>query len=164
MAASIYNKALGSDLFDKACWVTVSSERGLLACLQMLWSFLIGSQLPESWSNAEELRAELSSELQRMRVLLVLDDVWNSSHLQELMMTSSNPKSPILVTTRNQIVVRQISGNTRVFGIDLLNGLQSMELFCKWAFDSVKVPADKSMEVWLRRLQSTVSGCHWPCA
>ena len=55
---------------------------------------LIGSQLPKLWSSAEELRAELSSELQRMRVLLILDDVWNSSHFQELMITSSNPKLP----------------------------------------------------------------------
>ena len=143
MAASIYNRALGSDLFDKACWVTVSPEPDLLACLQMLWSFLIGPQLPESWSNAEELRTELSSELQRIRVLLILDDVWNSSHLQELMITSCNPKSRILVTTRNQNDVSQLDGNIEVFGIDLLNEKQSIELFCRWAFGSRNTPQDK---------------------
>ena len=143
MAASIYNRALGSDLYDKTCWVTVSPEQNLLPCLQRLWNVLIGSQLPESWSNVEELREELSSELQTVRVLLILDDVWNSSHLQELMLTSSNPKSRILVTTKSKNVVSQLDGKIEVFGIDLLNEKQSIELFCRWAFGSGKRPPNK---------------------
>ena len=67
----------------------------------------------------------------------------NHPILQELMIASSNPKSRILLTTRNQDVVGQVDGNTQVFGIDLLNEKQSMELFCRWAFDSGKIPADK---------------------
>ena len=78
-----------------------------------------------------------------MRVLLIVDDVWKSSYLQGLMITHSNPKSRILVTTRNQNVVRQVSGNTQVFDINLLNKKQSMELFCRWAFDSGTIPVDK---------------------
>ena len=125
------------------CWVKVPPEQDLLACLQRLWSVLIGSQLPESWSNAEGIRAELSSALQRMHVLLIVDDVWKSSHLQELMITTKNPNSRILLTTRNQNVVRQFDGNAQVFDINLLNGKQSMELFCRWAFESSKIPAEK---------------------
>ena len=61
------------------------------------------------------------------------------------MITSNNPSSRMLVTTRNQNVVRQVIGNTRVFGVNLLNEKQSMELFCRWAFGSGKIPADKQM-------------------
>ena len=143
MAATIYNRAHDSDLFDKVFWVKVSPKPYLFACLQMLWSFLIGPQQPESWSNVEEVHTELSSELQRTCVLLILDDVWKSCHLQELMITSSNPKSRILLTTRNKNVVRQVDGNIEVLRINLLNEKQSVELFCRWAFDSGKIPEDK---------------------
>ena len=75
----------------------------------------MGSELPETWFNAEEIRAELSSASRRMCVLLILDDVWKPSHIQELMIASSNPKSRILLTTRNQNVVRQVDGNAELF-------------------------------------------------
>ena len=81
----------------------------------------MGSELPETWSNAEEIRTELSRALWRMSVFLILDDVWKPSHLEELMIADSNSKSRILLTTRNQNVVRQVDGNCRMFGMDLLN-------------------------------------------
>ena len=39
--------------------------------------------------------------------------------------------------------MRQVSCNTRVFGVNLLNEKQSMELFCRWAFGSGRISAGK---------------------
>lgn len=104
------------------------------------------SQLCESRPNAEEICAELSSELWRMRVLLMMQDVSESSHLQELMTASNNPKSRISLTIRNWNVVREVDG-IQVLSINQRSGHDSMELFCRWAFDSGNIPAGKQKYV-----------------
>ncbi|XP_023764577.2 TMV resistance protein N, partial [Lactuca sativa] len=136
LASCIYDKI--SSKFDGCCFLKniqeESSNKNGLTKLQaeILCDVLKLKQL--KLKRVEEGRHMIKDRLQHRKVLIVLDDVDNLEHLEELAGSRDwfGEGSRVLITTRDEHVLTGHKVDV-IHNISLLNNDESMKLFCKHA-------------------------------
>ena len=93
--------------FDKICWVSIGQDPDLPALQHTLYIQLAKCSLPEASKSDERLAlAELKEASQSFCVLLILDDVWDTSHATLLnFVEPSDRHSAVVITTRLSSVI-----------------------------------------------------------
>jgi hypothetical protein len=122
----------------------------------------------------EDGRGQLADRLQRMRVLLVVDNVWGSARVARLLQKGTvkgllDSGSMVLLTSREAAAAGPWLGeggapSSRVSKVEVecLSEEQSLELFCRHAYDGSTRPPD---DVDRARVVEAVARCgHLPMA
>lgn len=103
-AALAYNSDLRSHFPGGILWTTLGQRPGLLPILNS-WLEALGNY--SFRSTVEAASAQLRSLLQDKSMLLVLDDVWDASHAQHLLVGSP---CQVIITTRRVDVADDLGG------------------------------------------------------
>jgi hypothetical protein len=90
--------------FDAILWVTLGQLPNILRLQQLLYLQVAGTEPPAN-STTEALKESLRQKMAKKKVLLVLDDVWESAH-EAALNTVDATSSKTLVTTRIKNLVR----------------------------------------------------------
>ena len=86
----------------------------------------------EQFIDIQDSKAHLRTQLLARQVLVVLDDVWQMTHIAAFNVLNKN--SSLLVTTCNSDLMRGISGIE--FDLDVLSADQARELLSRWTNQS----------------------------
>jgi hypothetical protein len=134
IAQAVYDRVKNS--FSKAIFLTVGQQPDCKNLLEKAWVDVAPNRRVP-FSNAAEGVQLLAERLREQTVLLVLDDVWNSQHIEDLNFATKlgmcHEDSCLVVTTRNRHVVRD-DREAEVVEVPLLDDEPSRELFCWHAF------------------------------
>ena len=137
LARMVYNKDVVINIFPKRIWVTVSDDFDFMKILnQMVGSLTLTTSVLD---NTEAVIKNLQKHLKGVKVLLVLDDVWNEkadkwdSLMNSLLGVGCAKGSSILVTTRNQEVIDAMQCSV-CYRVEKLSEEYSWALFKQRAF------------------------------
>ena len=86
--------------FEKIVWVSVGQEPDIRELQNSIHFQLTESFLPEDKSHETEIMQALRNAAKGLKVLLVLDDVWDPKHEKPLNFIDGDTASRLLVTTR----------------------------------------------------------------
>jgi NB-ARC domain/Rx N-terminal domain len=133
LAQNVYNDPLIRNSFQEKIWVCVSKEYSAIDLLQD-----IIKKIKSNTSEAEtisELHEQLALKINGKKILLVLDDVWQSIVWTDLL---KNPlqfasSGVILLTTRDKTVARRV-GAMHIHEVEKLSRRSCWELLCKKAY------------------------------
>ena len=141
---SVLAAALAHDLAAQAAfpdgiiWLPIGREPNLPARQEELYLFLTGQR--ENFRDAIQGRSFLSVALEGKTCLVILDDVWDSSHA-EAFPALTNLTTRYLITTRNAEVLQTL--NAQAFSLDVLSPEQALALLADWAGQPVdSLPAE----------------------
>ena len=138
LASALYND-LRAEFVDASCFVEVGRDakrQQLQQRQEQMLRELCG--VSRTVSSLRAGRAELENRLSTACVLLVIDDIWSTAQLDE-MLVGVGQGSCVLVTTRNRAVFgRRVALQWPVDGLDKD---ASLELFCWHAFLQRQPPA-----------------------
>jgi len=126
LAASLaHNKEVRNHFSDGILWATLGKEPDLLSLLsgwiQALGDYEFRPTTPEAAS------MYLSTLLHDKMVLLVVDDAWNSAHVQPFRI--GGPHCSLLITTRDSLIADAV--DARVYDLDVMTEGQSLALLSK---------------------------------
>ncbi|KAL7589321.1 hypothetical protein Lser_V15G37382 [Lactuca serriola] len=136
LASSIYDEI--SSKFDGCCFLKnireESSNKDGLERLQAKILCGVLKQKQVEVGRVEEGRRMIKDRLHRRKVLIVLDDVENLEHLEQLVGSRDwfGEGSRIIITTRDEHVLTGHKVDV-IHNITLLNNDEAMKLFCKHA-------------------------------
>ncbi|XP_028797486.1 putative disease resistance RPP13-like protein 3 [Neltuma alba] len=153
LVRKIYSSAYVKNHFDCNAWVYVSNNyrprellHNLLKCLMTILGKACKSKA-ESVDfynlNEEELKGKVRECLKGKRYLVVLDDVWQTQHWDDLRYAFSddNKSSRILITSR----LKEVASHASSFppcSLPFLNEEDSWELFSERVFRGKDVPSN----------------------
>ncbi|KAH6796397.1 hypothetical protein C2S51_037383 [Perilla frutescens var. frutescens] len=152
IARKVYNQMMqtGNRCFDSFAWVCITQQCQIRTVLEDVLGQLRGVGIPASLRDSQ-LIEELCTIQRGKRCLIVIDDLWETSHWDAFKhaFLVRDLKSKILVTTRKQKVAE--------IGFSVELGLLDMdgawELLKKKAFPQANIPADiSSQEIELQRI------------
>ncbi|XP_059450859.1 putative disease resistance protein RGA3 [Corylus avellana] len=149
LAQYVYNDEEVQRHFDLRMWVCVSDPFDVKTIVQKIIECAT-KRRPESLE-MDLLQSQLRAELDRMRYLLVLDDVWNENpnrwfNLKNLLVGGLRG-SKVLITTRSQTVA-EITGTVSPYLLEGLSANNSWNLFKKVAFkDGEELRNPKLVEI-----------------
>ena len=112
---------------DGIFWLTISQTPDLLNRQHQLAQALTGQ--PQVLRDLQHGRGVLGDLLRDRAALLILDDVWSADHATPF--NALGPQCRLLVTTRDQKVLRQLQADD--YCVDLLSQEQALELLARWA-------------------------------
>ncbi|XP_057775800.1 putative late blight resistance protein homolog R1A-4 [Salvia miltiorrhiza] len=138
LAKHIYANQLIIEHFDIRAWATVSQQYNAKQILQQLLS----SQGKSSNKTVDELGEQLYKTLSGRRYLIILDDIWSFEAWNEVrcFFPDNGSGSRILLTTRLSDVANDCGSSC--FQKNLLDEVESWELFCKKAFQNEDCPSE----------------------
>lgn len=111
---------------DGVLWASLGQQPNLLSELAS-WARELGIPNYNAVKTAEELSQLLADELQAKRFLLIVDDVWEVSHL--LPFRIGGPECSLLVTTRLPEIARAIAPNPdNVYALSVLDETAALKL------------------------------------
>ncbi|XP_019181788.1 PREDICTED: putative disease resistance RPP13-like protein 3 [Ipomoea nil] len=132
LARKIYEDASFLSCFDCRAWVTISQDYNPT----QVFHCLLRSLAPEASHNNGASNYELAEQVYRLlkhqRYLIVVDDIWNTDVLDDLMrcFQDDNTGSRILLTTRQKNVTEYAdSGNNFCHTLRFLDSNESWNLF-----------------------------------
>uniref|UniRef100_A0A0D9V1M0 NB-ARC domain-containing protein n=1 Tax=Leersia perrieri TaxID=77586 RepID=A0A0D9V1M0_9ORYZ len=138
LAANAYRRE--KEKFQCHAWVSISQSYSIKDVLKCLITELSSNAEKRTWDNinnmdTEGLREELKRFLTHKKCLIVLDDVWTSEAINDLLgsLVCNLKGSRILVTTRVNDVAHLAFPNRRIT-LEPLYEKESHELFCRTAF------------------------------
>ncbi|KAL2936601.1 putative disease resistance protein RGA1 [Bienertia sinuspersici] len=134
LAQLVYNDERVEGAFSERIWVCVSEDFGIKE--------ILGKILGREVFNLEAMQREVRTLLGNKKYLLVLDDVWNESHDEWLMLKpfliSDVSGSKIIVTTRSKNVATSIGEDSVIYELEGLSKEDSWSLFKRIAFGQRK--------------------------
>ncbi|XP_048134305.1 disease resistance protein RUN1-like [Rhodamnia argentea] len=136
LAKVVYNQ-LSRD-FANCCFLAdvrdTSNSKGIVSLQNQLISEL-SNRACSNVANKEEGMRTIKERFSSKKILLLLDDIDDESQLTALLGGQGcfGPGSIILITTRNEIVLRAFQVKF-VYHVDVLDSDRSLELFSKHAF------------------------------
>jgi hypothetical protein len=111
--------------FEKVVWVSVGQEPDLRELQSSIYYQLQTIEMDAGVKTDREVMTALTSAAKGSRVLLVLDDVWDSKHEKPLnCIDIDNKASRLLVTTR----IRGLLKNASEVDVGVLNPAESLKL------------------------------------
>ncbi len=132
---------------DGVAWVSLGPKPNVLAELVGCGRFL-GINLSRTGS-IDEASERLTRELRSMRILLVVDDVYEVDHGRPFRVVG--PRGAILMTTRFPLVAQGLAP-THVYRLDVLSDVESLELLQEFAHDAVQHNPEASLAL-IRQLE-----------
>ena len=145
---SVLAAALAHDLAAQAAfpdgiiWLPIGREPNLPARQEELYLFLSGQR--ENFRDAIQGRSFLSVALEGKTCLVILDDVWDSSHAEAFPVVTGSA-TRYLITTRNAEVLQTL--NAPAFSLDVLSPDQALSLLADWARQPVASLPSTAREV-----------------
>ena len=123
---------------DGVVWLPIGREPNLPARQEELYLFLTGQR--ENFRDEIQGRGFLASALADKACLVILDDVWDSSHTEAFPVVTGSA-TRYLITTRNAEVLQTL--NAQAFSLDVLSPEQALALLADWAGQPVdSLPAE----------------------
>lgn len=92
--------------------------------------------------SAGSAKAHLQTQLSRLSVLLIVDDAWNPAHFDA--MAVGGPRCAVLVTTREQVVVRKVPDDDRL-ELGMLEPKRSLQVLAGGPGHTIENLEDRSM-------------------
>jgi disease resistance protein RPS2 len=126
------------DSFELIIWVTVSKDHNILNLQDSIANRLNLKNFPDR-SNMEKRDDMLYSYLNDKKFLLVLDDMWESLELQRLGVSLNDRGCKIVLSTRNEVVCRQMRVD-EITKVEPLTEEEGWQLFCSGAFRNGNIP------------------------
>lgn len=111
---------------DGILWTSLDQSPSLVTEISS-WSIALGSPGPPASATVEEASLQLGHLLRRRRVLLLLDDVWETSDAVPFLV--GGPRCAMLATTRLDAVASQLATTTdSIYRLPLLSEDAGLEL------------------------------------
>ncbi|XP_019183152.1 PREDICTED: putative disease resistance RPP13-like protein 3, partial [Ipomoea nil] len=132
LARKIYEDASFISWFDCRAWVTISQDYNPTQVFQCLLRCLDPGASDNNGASKYELAEKVYKLLKHQRYLIVVDDIWNTVVLDDLMrcFQDDNTGSRILLTTRQKNVAEYAdSGNNFCQTLRFLDSNESWNLF-----------------------------------
>ncbi|CAL8990102.1 unnamed protein product [Prunus brigantina] len=139
LARKVYHHKKVRQHFHSFAWVCVSQRFQV----RNVWEGILIELISATWEQKQEIKDMTDDEiakklflvLQKMRCLVILDDIWriNTWNLLEIAFPNVETESTILLTTRNQAVASLANRNAYIHQPQPLNENESWELLEKKA-------------------------------
>ena len=123
--ALVLDPEIRSRFPDGILWTTLGREPDVLSLLSR-WILALGDYDFKA-TTVETTSTHLHRLLSDKTILLVIDDAWDSKHIEPFLVGS--PQCRALVTTRRLYVVEEVKADT--YSLDLMTPEQSLELLSK---------------------------------
>ncbi|KAJ1702196.1 hypothetical protein LUZ63_001975 [Rhynchospora breviuscula] len=119
-------------IFSKSIWITISHRYDLLDILRKIAKDI---RIKSTRLSEKELANLIWKSLEKMRYLIVLDDVWTQDLWTEIEKILPDKKngSRVLITTRSENVAKSADNTYAPYKLPLLNDEESLKLFLKKA-------------------------------
>ncbi|MEO1289240.1 MAG: NB-ARC domain-containing protein, partial [Chloroflexota bacterium] len=119
-----HHATLQTHFKDGILWASLGEAPDLMRILQD-WATAIGLSLQQS--SVEQMRQQLQIALQDKTLLLIIDDVWQSEHVQSLLLANST-SSTLLTTRFNDIAHQVMLHPDNIIKVPILTTQQSLSL------------------------------------
>jgi hypothetical protein len=125
---------------DRIFFQTVSQSANLESIKMNLWEQISGNMVLGTYNQIPEWQLKLGPR-DRGPVLVILDDVWSLSQLEELVFKFPGCKTLVVSRFKFPTLV------TRTFEMPLLDEEEALSVFCRAAFDQECIPqtADRKL-------------------
>ncbi|XP_015076031.1 late blight resistance protein R1-A-like [Solanum pennellii] len=144
LAYRVYNHKSIVDHFDICAWCTVDQERNEKKLLQKIFNQVIG--LKERFNEDHDIDDDVADKLRKRlcgkRYLIVLDDMWGTATLDELMrpFPEFHKGSRVILTSRKKEVALHGKCHSDPLYLRLLRSEESWELLEKRVFGEERCP------------------------
>ncbi|XP_015076029.1 putative late blight resistance protein homolog R1A-3 isoform X1 [Solanum pennellii] len=140
LAYRVYNDKSIVDHFDVCAWCTVDQERNEKKLLQKIFNQVIG--LKERFNEDHDVADKLRKRLCGQRYLVVLDDMWDTDTLDELMrpFPEFHKGSRVILTSRKKEIALHGKCHSDPLYLRLLKSEESWELLEKRVFGGEGCP------------------------
>jgi hypothetical protein len=104
-----------------------------------MWDKIIGARRPV-FQSIEDAHNQLQKNLSlkgNRQTLVVLDDVWSRSNVEQLLFEAEGYKT--VITTRQDYTIPR-TNSSHVYNIPMLQKVDALSLFCFWAFGQPSIP------------------------
>uniref|UniRef100_A0A0C9RGS0 TSA: Wollemia nobilis Ref_Wollemi_Transcript_25735_2823 transcribed RNA sequence n=1 Tax=Wollemia nobilis TaxID=56998 RepID=A0A0C9RGS0_9CONI len=157
LALALCKDAQVRDFFhNNIVFITVSRFPNVKGLLETMWDKIIGRQRP-AFQSIEDAHQQLQKNLEvrtSKPTLVVLDDVWSSSNLEDFLFEAEGYKT--IITTRQNYTV-PIKQSTRFYELPMLQKTDALSLFCFWAFGQPSIPEIED-EVLVKQIEAECKG------
>jgi hypothetical protein len=96
-------------IFDIICWVSLGQDADPDKAICTLYKQVAGADLPETQALAEKRQA-LKKAFDGIKVLLILDDIWEADIVPHLSMLDDQPQSKTVLSSRIRVVTEVCGG------------------------------------------------------
>ncbi|GLJ44172.1 hypothetical protein SUGI_0921760 [Cryptomeria japonica] len=147
LALALCNDTEVKEIFcNNIIFITVSRFPNVKGLLETMWDRIIGGQRPD-FQSVEDAHKQLEKNI-RLRIykptLVVLDDVWSRSNLEQLLFEAEGYKT--IITTRQDFTVPN-EHSTRLYELPMLQRADALSLFCFWAFGQPSIPKNENEDL-----------------
>nr|XP_016433301.1 PREDICTED: putative late blight resistance protein homolog R1A-10 isoform X2 [Nicotiana tabacum] len=148
LARKVFNHFIDIRHFDVRAWCSISKEYSSRKVFSEILKQVVGSM---NGIRDEDIPHELRKSLMRKRYLIVLDDIWEAKAWEELRLSFPHGEdgSRVVVTTRDEQVVRQLKLHSNPYFLRFLTEDESWELLEKKVFQGEICP-QKLLKAGLR--------------
>nr|XP_016511975.1 PREDICTED: late blight resistance protein R1-A-like isoform X2 [Nicotiana tabacum] len=148
LARKLFNYFIDNRHFDVKAWCSISKEYSSTKAFSEILKQVIGSM---DGIRDEDIPHKLRKSLMRKRYLIVLDDIWEAKAWEELRLSFPHGEygSRVVVTTRDEQVVRQLKLHSNPYFLRFLTEDESWELLQKKVFQGEICP-QKLLKAGLR--------------
>ncbi|GLJ19826.1 hypothetical protein SUGI_0359340 [Cryptomeria japonica] len=156
LALALYNDLQIKDYFDSnVIFITISQSPNLKGILETMWEKLARRKRPE-FLDVEDAHINLQQLLSKQSkpTLVILDDVWSSENLENLLF--EGPAYKTLVTTRDKSFIPR-TPSSQLYQLPLLGKEDALSLFCYWAFGQTSIPSDIDINL-VKEVQAKCDG------
>ncbi|XP_009778441.1 putative late blight resistance protein homolog R1B-16 isoform X2 [Nicotiana sylvestris] len=141
LARKVFNYFIDNRHFDVRAWCSISKEYSSTKVFSEILKQVVGSM---NGIIDEDIPHELRKSLMRKRYLIVLDDIWEVKAWEELRLSFPHGEdgSRVVVTTRDEQVVRQLKLHSDPYFLRFLTVDESWELLQKKVFQGEICPQE----------------------
>ncbi|KAL2895112.1 hypothetical protein RDABS01_011021 [Bienertia sinuspersici] len=137
---------------NRVLFLTVSQSPNVEDLRLRIWRFLSETtEYMDTDSEVSQWNLQWESNSSKSRALVVLDDVWSLSVLEQLIFRVPGCKTLVVSRSKFPTVVNQ------TYEVELLNNTEAMALFCHSAFGEKSVPVSAD-EILVQQLVSECKG------
>ncbi|XP_057773782.1 putative late blight resistance protein homolog R1A-10 [Salvia miltiorrhiza] len=138
LARQLYQDPLIVEHFSSLAWVTISQDYDMRAILLGLLRCIIGKEVDQHIENKNSaLKDILYQSLFGRKYFIVLDDIWSNIFWDEIRryFPDNNNGSRIVITTRESVVAKHASSQSKQHEMQLLNEPESWNLLRQEVFE-----------------------------
>jgi len=148
LALAVCSDSQVKDFFhNNIIFITVAQSPNVKGLLETMWDKIIGGGTRPFFQSIEDAHNQLQKKLSLKGyrpTLVVLDDVWSKSNVEDLLFEAEGYKT--IITTRQDYTI-PISNSTRVYNIPMLQKTDALALFCFWAFGRPSIPTTEDEDI-----------------
>ncbi|XP_057843948.2 probable disease resistance protein At4g33300 [Cryptomeria japonica] len=155
LALALCNDLQIKDYFDNnVIFITVSQSPNLKGILETMWEKIAKRRL--EFQDVKDAHINLQQLLSKQSkpTLIILDDVWSSENLEELLFEGLAYKT--LITSRDKSTIPR-TPSSQLYQLPLLGTEDALSLLCFWAFGQTSIPSDVDINL-IKEVQAECDG------